>query len=207
MTELAGRLGAVADENLGMAMVYNLVTAAQEWLGDRMARSAGPDPEADRKRAEAAEEARHAAMRAHGTTVTVESFAAWRKRFDAEAAAAKAAAAAAAGGGADGKGGGGGAGGEARLSGKQWFLKQAAAGAELSGEEDEDALAEGEAEEEEDDEGPSATAAGGRAAAGGAGGGDDDEDEDDEDFDPDEDEDDDDDEVLESYLASKARIK
>ena len=173
-----------------MAMVYQIVTAAQEWLAARLAARAGPDPEAERRRAEAEEEARHQALRAHGTPVTPDSFAEWRRRFEAEAAAAKAAAAA--GSGADKAGGGGGAAGagEQRLTGKAWFLKQAAAGELVSGSEDEDAY-EAVPAEEGLDAAPAAD--------------DDDEDEDEEEWEPsdDDEDDDDDDEMLESYLAGK----
>jgi hypothetical protein len=42
------------------------------------------DPEEARRRAEAEEEERMAALRAHGTPVTAETFAAWRKHFEAD---------------------------------------------------------------------------------------------------------------------------
>jgi hypothetical protein len=76
-----------------MAMIYNLVTAAQEWLAARTA--AGPgggglDPEAEEKRRREEEEAARAAARAHGTPVTSESFTAWRQQYEAEVALQKA---------------------------------------------------------------------------------------------------------------------
>ena len=65
--------------NLGMAMIYTLYTAAQEWLTTRAAEAptaagAGTDPDAERRRALEAEEAARAAARAHGTPVTIEAF-------------------------------------------------------------------------------------------------------------------------------------
>jgi len=202
------------DACAGAAMVYQMVTAAQEWLGARIAAArgggeggagaGGDDPVAARKRAEAEEEARRAAARAHGTPVTRESFAAWQKAFEAEMAAQKraavpgaaaaagaaGAAAAAAAGGGDGKGG------qqqqqqqEDKLTGKQWFLQAAAAV------KDGEAVDDGSPELADDEEGDDYV----RTEPGdeeddededeGGGGGDEDED-----FDPDDDDDDDDDE-------------
>lgn len=73
-------------ENLGMAMIYTIVTAAQEWMQDHanVPQEATLDPEEAKKRAIEAEEARLAAARAHGTQVTPETFTQWRKRFDTE---------------------------------------------------------------------------------------------------------------------------
>lgn len=48
------------------------------------------DLERERREREAAEDARRAALRAHGTFVTVQTFAAWKARFDAEMALEKA---------------------------------------------------------------------------------------------------------------------
>ena len=145
-----------AEANLGMAMVYTLVSAAQEWLQNKATapEAAEEDSEAARKRAEAEEEARRAAARAHGHMVTVELFMEWKRKFDAEQALARAALK------EDGKDERAG-----RMSGKQWFLqgdgllieKGAEAGA-LSEDEEEDldteeggAAADGEDEEEDED--------------------------------------------------------
>jgi hypothetical protein len=184
-------LDAVVQENLGMAMIYNLVTTSQEWLAQRLRQAAGPDPEAERKRADAEEEARHAAMRAHGHQVTVETFLAWKKKFDAEMAAQKAAVAAADGGGKGGGGGAMGGGGEARITGKAWFLRQAAAGEALSGSEEEDG--------EESADFDAGAGAQSRSA--------DDDEDDDEDYDFEDDEDEDDEDMLEQLLAEKAAGK
>jgi len=40
------------EENMGMAMIYQLFTAAQEWLAERQQAAPSSDPEADRRRAE-----------------------------------------------------------------------------------------------------------------------------------------------------------
>jgi hypothetical protein len=171
------------EQDKGMAMIYNLVTAAQEWLTARAAAAPGAsgavDEEAEAKRLRDAEEAARTAARAHGTPVTVESFNAWKRQFDAAQALAKAAITEADKE-ADAK--------AARLTGRAWFVRQAAEGAQSEGgdegalssetEVDEAALLEDDsevlpAEEEEDEE---------------------------EDLDY---EDDDDDGMLEEYLAGK----
>jgi RWD domain len=102
------------DANMGISMIYTLVSAAQEWLNDKALALSGPsfDPEAERKRVQEAEDARIAALRAHGTPVTVETFAVWQERFEAERALSKATTSDAA--------------AEGRPSGKQWFLQQEA---------------------------------------------------------------------------------
>jgi len=126
------------DACAGAAMVYQMVTAAQEWLGARIARAAGggaggagggEDSVAARKRAEAEEEARRSAARAHGTPVTVASFAAWQKAFEAEMAQRRAAAAGAAAAEAGAKQGQpqGQQQPVDKPTGKQWFLQAAAA--------------------------------------------------------------------------------
>jgi hypothetical protein len=196
MQQAAAAMDAVVQENMGMAMIYQVVSAAQEWLANRLTQAAAPDPETDRKRQEREEEARHAALRAHGQPVTLESFAEWKAKFDAEAALAKASVSAAADG-AGGKGGGAGAagaaggGGEQRLTGKAWFMKHYAAGEEDVEEGEEDAE-EGEEEGEEGEEtGPVEEGEEG----------DEEEDESDEDYSESEE----DEEMLASYLAAKAK--
>ena len=121
--QLQDALDAVVQENLGMAMIYTLVTAAQEWVTARAAESGGPtlDPVAEQRRMLEAEEARLAALRAHGTPVTPEAFKEWRARFDTEQALERAQLAGA-GPAADGAAAAPGV--TPRLTGKQWFLKQ-----------------------------------------------------------------------------------
>jgi hypothetical protein len=107
-----------------MAMVYNLISAAQEWVQDKAASMALPssDPEAEKRRALEAEEARLAELRRHGHPVTPESFAEWRVKFDAEQALARAKL-------GDGKA----EDKEGRLTGKQWFRQQEEAHLEVGG--------------------------------------------------------------------------
>lgn len=111
VAELQAAVDAAVQENMGMAMIYGLVTAAQEWLTDKAAQGAEApplDPVAARKAAEEAEERRLAEIRSHGTPVTPETFAPWKERFYAELAAARARADEA---------------GKQKLTGKQYFLQ------------------------------------------------------------------------------------
>lgn len=73
-------------ENMGMSMIYTIVSAAQEWMQDRASipQEVVLDPAEAKKRAIEAEEARLAAQRAHGTQVTPGTFVTWRKQFDTE---------------------------------------------------------------------------------------------------------------------------
>eukprot|EP00798_Chlamydomonas_sp_ICE-L_P003479 gene3477-13540_t len=75
-----------AQENLGMPMIFQLVTAAKEWIRAKTNSIPEEDPDAVRRKASEEEEARRAAIRAHGTRVTVENFAEWKRKFDAERA-------------------------------------------------------------------------------------------------------------------------
>ncbi|KAG5537840.1 hypothetical protein RHGRI_025067 [Rhododendron griersonianum] len=68
-----------ASENLGMAMVYTLVTSAKEWLCERFAE------DADEGNTEE-EEKKDEIIIPHGEPVTVDTFIAWRERFEAELA-------------------------------------------------------------------------------------------------------------------------
>ena len=78
---LAG-LEATAAENLGMAMVFTLVTAAKEAAEQLVAdRRAGAAREHEERALEAE---RQENSKFHGTPVTPESFARWRERFLAE---------------------------------------------------------------------------------------------------------------------------
>eukprot|EP00877_Chromochloris_zofingiensis_P014495 jgi/Chrzof1/929/Cz01g34050.t1 len=114
MEQATALLQQQVEANMGMAMIFTLVTAAQEWLQERLtAADTSTDPEADRKRHEQEDEARRAAARAHGTAVTLETFLAWKRQFDAEMALQKAALA------DQGKADG------TRITGKAWFLGQA----------------------------------------------------------------------------------
>ncbi|KAG2422333.1 hypothetical protein HYH02_015451 [Chlamydomonas schloesseri] len=157
LAEATALLEEQVQANLGMAMIYTLIGAAKEWIQGRVNSGPAVDPDLERKKAEEAAEKKRAEARAHGTPVTPEAFAAWKAKFDAEMAAAKARALEGLKDDDRAK----------RLSGKAWFIKQAAAGLELEGmealeealseddEEDFDALEEeaGEGEEGEGEEG------------------------------------------------------
>ncbi|KAL3824425.1 hypothetical protein ACJIZ3_020454 [Penstemon smallii] len=125
---LKEKLEQEATENLGMAMVYTLVTSAKEWLSERFSQDAGTDD------AEDDEATKDDIIIPHGEPVTVETFLAWRERFEAELALEKAklmpdvALAATK---------------EKKLTGRQWFESgrasaKGAAVAEVSEEEEED---------------------------------------------------------------------
>ncbi|XP_066581374.1 RWD domain-containing protein 1-like [Prorops nasuta] len=86
-TELRKHLEELMEENLGMVMVFTLVSAAQEWLNvqwdkikltreENAARKLKEEEEAERKRFE-------------GTRVTVETFMKWKEKFDIEMGFAK----------------------------------------------------------------------------------------------------------------------
>ncbi|XP_022715111.1 RWD domain-containing protein 1-like [Durio zibethinus] len=77
---LKEKLEQEASENLGMAMIYTLVTTAKEWLSERY----GQDADADN--AEEEESTKDEVIVPHGEPVTVDTFLAWRERFEAELA-------------------------------------------------------------------------------------------------------------------------
>ncbi|KAM1219429.1 hypothetical protein PS1_046895 [Malus domestica] len=120
-----------ASENLGMAMIYTLVTSAKEWLSEQYCQDTSLED------AEAEEAAKDDVIIPHGEPVTVETFLAWREMFEAEMALERAklmpesALSAPK---------------EKRLTGRQWFetgrhaAKGAAPATEGSDEEDEDEI-------------------------------------------------------------------
>ncbi|KAJ7012046.1 RWD domain-containing protein 1-like [Populus alba x Populus x berolinensis] len=77
---LKEKLEQEASENLGMAMVYTLVTSAKEWLSERYSQDASNED------IENEEAAKDDVIVPHGEPVTVETFLAWRERFEAELA-------------------------------------------------------------------------------------------------------------------------
>ncbi|XP_010690076.2 uncharacterized protein LOC104903684 [Beta vulgaris subsp. vulgaris] len=77
---LKEKLKQEATENLGMAMVYTLVTSAKEWLSGRFGQDGANDGAADD------EQAKDEVIIPHGEPVTVETFLAWRERYEAELA-------------------------------------------------------------------------------------------------------------------------
>ncbi|VAH61027.1 unnamed protein product [Triticum turgidum subsp. durum] len=80
LTSLKEKLDQEATENLGMAMIYTLLDSAKEWLTEKYGQNAG-DEEPDET-----EEPAEEVIIPHGEAVTVESFMAWRERFEAELA-------------------------------------------------------------------------------------------------------------------------
>ncbi|XP_059457157.1 uncharacterized protein LOC132187023 [Corylus avellana] len=77
---LKEKLQQEASEILGMAMVYTLVTSAQEWLSERF----GQDTSIEDAEAEVA--ATIDIVIPHGEPVTIDTFMVWRERFEAELA-------------------------------------------------------------------------------------------------------------------------
>lgn len=77
---LKEKLEQEASENLGMAMVYTLVSSAKEWLCEKFAQDAGMENNDDE------ETAKDDIIIPHGEPVTVDTFLAWRERFEAELA-------------------------------------------------------------------------------------------------------------------------
>ncbi|KAL1416209.1 hypothetical protein MTO96_006469 [Rhipicephalus appendiculatus] len=71
-------------ENLGMVMIFTLVSAATEWLNQHTESVKFNKNEALRLQKEKDEEAER--VKFEGTRVTVESFMAWKSKFDAEMA-------------------------------------------------------------------------------------------------------------------------
>ncbi|KNA19029.1 hypothetical protein SOVF_065080 [Spinacia oleracea] len=69
-----------ATENLGMAMLYTLVASAKDWLSGRFGQDGVADSAADD------EKEKDEVIVPHGEPVTVETFLAWRERFEAEIA-------------------------------------------------------------------------------------------------------------------------
>ncbi|CAN0878072.1 RWD domain-containing protein 1 [Linum grandiflorum] len=77
---LKEKLEQEATENLGMAMVYTLVTSAKEWLSELCGQDDEEDDAAD------LEATKDDVIIPHGEPVTVETFLAWREKFEAELA-------------------------------------------------------------------------------------------------------------------------
>ncbi|OWR42965.1 RWD domain-containing protein 1 [Danaus plexippus plexippus] len=80
--ELYKHLMEQANENLGMVMIFTLVSAGQEWLNEKWDSIKKDREEAVLLKKKAEEEAEM--KRFEGTRVTVESFLAWRKQFEIE---------------------------------------------------------------------------------------------------------------------------
>ncbi|KAK4747226.1 hypothetical protein SAY87_026263 [Trapa incisa] len=80
LKKLKGKLEQEASENLGMAMIYTLVTSAKDWLSERFGQDDGPDNPGEE------EAAKDDIIIPHGEPVTMDTFLAWRERFEAELA-------------------------------------------------------------------------------------------------------------------------
>lgn len=81
--ELQGKLETEVEENLGMAMMYTLATSAKEWLREKYGQEDVEEEEED-------DTEKEEVIEKHGEVVTVESFLAWRDRYEAELALEKA---------------------------------------------------------------------------------------------------------------------
>jgi len=85
--QLQADLAQLASENLGMVMVFTLVSAAQDWLAKHVEDMKRKEEEDRERKIREAEEAER--KRFEGTRVTVESFISWKAAFDAEMLALK----------------------------------------------------------------------------------------------------------------------
>jgi len=75
------------EENLGMVMGFTIISAATEWIGDKWDAIRTEEEERVKRQKEIEEEAEK--RRLEGTKVTVESFMAWKAKFDEERLALK----------------------------------------------------------------------------------------------------------------------
>merc|ERR1719427_2326091 len=87
LDELKKHMKEVVDETMGMPMVFTIVSAVMEWLGETNDRLKFEAEEAIRKQKELEEEEERKKL--EGTKVTIESFLAWKAQFDIEMAAKK----------------------------------------------------------------------------------------------------------------------
>merc|ERR1712198_162598 len=70
------------EENIGMVMGFTIISAALEWLGSKWEETQQEEKELAEKIKQEEEEAEK--RRLEGTKVTVESFMAWKAKFDEE---------------------------------------------------------------------------------------------------------------------------
>lgn len=82
--EILSLLQQQAEENLGMVMIFTLVTAVQEKLNEIIDLIKNRREEEKRKKEEEAEEAEKVAFQ--GTVVTIENFLSWKAKFEQEMA-------------------------------------------------------------------------------------------------------------------------
>ncbi|OTF71513.1 RRM domain-containing protein [Euroglyphus maynei] len=83
--EIIDILNDMIAENIGIVMIFTLVTRASEWLNTLKERKIIERKEAELKRKQEIEEMER--KKFEGTRVTVETFIAWKMKFDAEMAA------------------------------------------------------------------------------------------------------------------------
>jgi len=86
-TEILDLMKQLAEENLGMVMVFIIFSAVQEKLHEIVEGAADDLKEVEEKKLKAIEEAER--KKFEGTVVTIESFLAWQTKFDAEMAELK----------------------------------------------------------------------------------------------------------------------
>ncbi|XP_015228423.1 RWD domain-containing protein 1 [Cyprinodon tularosa] len=84
MEEILTLLKQQAEENLGMVMIFTLVTAVQEKLNEIVDAMKNRQEEEKLRKEKEAEEAEKVAFQ--GTVVTIENFLAWKAKFDLEMA-------------------------------------------------------------------------------------------------------------------------
>jgi len=82
LDELKEEIKKQIEENMGMPMVFTIVSAAIEWLGEKNDQIKRDAEEAVRRKKEAEEEEERKKL--EGTKVTIESFLAWKAEFDRE---------------------------------------------------------------------------------------------------------------------------
>ncbi|XP_032195626.1 RWD domain-containing protein 1 isoform X1 [Mustela erminea] len=82
VSEILKLLALQAEENLGMVMIFTLVTAVQEKLNEIVDQIKTRREEEKKQKEKEAEEAEKQLF--HGTPVTIENFLSWKAKFDAE---------------------------------------------------------------------------------------------------------------------------
>lgn len=82
VSDILKLLALQAEENLGMVMIFTLVTAVQEKLNEIVDQIKTRREEEKKQKEKEAEEAEKKLF--HGTPVTIENFLSWKAKFDAE---------------------------------------------------------------------------------------------------------------------------
>ncbi|GAB1295023.1 RWD domain-containing protein 1 [Apodemus speciosus] len=82
VSDILKLLASQAEENLGMVMIFTLVTAVQEKLNEIVDQIKTRREEEKKQKEKEAEEAEKKLF--HGTPVTIENFLSWKAKFDAE---------------------------------------------------------------------------------------------------------------------------